>query len=148
LANENQLDRLKQGGSAMDVTEWLRKLGLEQYEPALRANEIDAEVLPNLTAEDLKDLGVTLVGHRRRLLNAIVSLRAEGGALGYQVPEKILDYVLKKCDSTKKDLEKSWLYQITSVAASLAMIMGLGKVVSQKIFEILDTKRCYILFYR
>jgi len=58
----------------MDVAEWLRTLGLEQYEPAFRANEIDGRVLPSLTAEDLKDLGVTLVGHRRRLLDAIAAL--------------------------------------------------------------------------
>ncbi len=58
----------------MDIAEWLRKLGLEQYEPAFRANEIDARVLPSLTAEDLKDLGVNLVGHRRRLLDAIAAL--------------------------------------------------------------------------
>src|SRR5437763_13137249 len=58
----------------MDVGEWLRKLGLEQYEPAFRANEIDERILPSLTAEDLKDLGVTLVGHRRRLLDAIALL--------------------------------------------------------------------------
>jgi class 3 adenylate cyclase len=61
----------------MDVADWLRKLGLEQYEPAFRANEIDARVLPSLTAEDLKDLGVTLVGHRRRLLDAVSALSAE-----------------------------------------------------------------------
>jgi hypothetical protein len=41
----------------MDVAAWLRKLGLEQYEPAFRANEIDEGVLASLTAEDLKDLG-------------------------------------------------------------------------------------------
>jgi hypothetical protein len=58
----------------MEVAEWLRTLGLEQYEPAFRANEIDARVLPSLTAEDLKDLGVSLVGHRRRLLDAITAL--------------------------------------------------------------------------
>src|SRR6516225_3015352 len=58
----------------MDVADWLRKLGLEQYEPAFRANEIDERVLPRLTAEDLKDLGVSLVGHRRRLLDAIAAL--------------------------------------------------------------------------
>jgi SAM (Sterile alpha motif) domain-containing protein len=45
----------------------LRALGLEQYAPTFRANRIDADLLPNLTAEDLKDLGVTLVGDRRRL---------------------------------------------------------------------------------
>ena len=61
----------------MDVADWLRKLGLEQYEPAFRANEIDERVLPSLTAEDLRDLGITLVGHRRRLLDAIAALRAE-----------------------------------------------------------------------
>ena len=61
----------------MDVADWLRKLGLEQYEPAFRANEIDADLLPRLTAEDLKDLGVSLVGHRRRLLDAIAALGVE-----------------------------------------------------------------------
>jgi class 3 adenylate cyclase len=58
----------------MDVGDWLRKLELEQYEPAFRANEIDERILPSLTAEDLRDLGVTLVGHRRRLLDAIAAL--------------------------------------------------------------------------
>ncbi len=62
----------------MDVADWLRELGLEQYEPAFRDNEIDGRVLPSLTAEDLKDLGVTLVGHRRRLLDAIAALGADG----------------------------------------------------------------------
>ena len=62
-----------------EITEWLRKLGLEQYAPAFRDNAIDASVLPILTAEDLKDLGVTLVGHRRRLLDAIAAIGADGG---------------------------------------------------------------------
>ena len=53
---------------------WLQKLGLERYAQAFRDNEIDADILPTLTAEDLKDLGVTLVGHRRKLLNAIDAL--------------------------------------------------------------------------
>ena len=46
------------GGAAMDVGGWLRRLGLEQYEAAFRENAISEKVLPNLTAEDLKDLGV------------------------------------------------------------------------------------------
>src|SRR5215471_13459898 len=61
----------------MDVGEWLRQLGLEQYEPAFRENGIDGRVLPDLTAEDLKDLGVSLVGHRRLLLKAIGALRPD-----------------------------------------------------------------------
>ena len=52
----------------MDIAAWLRGLGLAQYEPAFLENAIDSTVLRKLTAEDLKDLGVVLVGHRRRLL--------------------------------------------------------------------------------
>jgi len=44
----------------MDVVGWLRKLGLEQYEAAFRENMVDDTVLPRLTAEDLKDLGVRI----------------------------------------------------------------------------------------
>jgi class 3 adenylate cyclase len=58
----------------MEIGTWLRSLGLERYEPAFRENEIDWEALPKLTAEDLKDLGVVLGGHRRRLLDAIAAL--------------------------------------------------------------------------
>ena len=59
---------------------WLRSLGLGRYEAAFRDNEIDETVLPNLTAEDLKDLGVSAVGHRRKLLDAIAALRTDAGA--------------------------------------------------------------------
>ena len=64
----------------MDVGSWLRGLGLGQYEAAFRENAIDDTVLPNLTAEDLKDLGVGIVGHRRKLLDAIAALRADASA--------------------------------------------------------------------
>ena len=58
----------------MDLAEWLRGLGLEQYAPAFRDNDIDGEVLRRLTAEDLRELGVSSIGHRRRLLDAIAAL--------------------------------------------------------------------------
>ncbi len=64
----------------MDVGAWLRGLGLDRYEPVFRDNEIDAEVLPRLTGDDLKDMGVTVVGHRRKLLDAIDALRVGGKA--------------------------------------------------------------------
>ncbi len=66
----------------MDVADWLRQLGLERYDAAFRENDITAAVLPNLTADDLKDLGVKSVGHRRQILQAIAVLRgdAEQGA--------------------------------------------------------------------
>ena len=58
----------------MDVAEWLRGLGLEQYAPAFRDNDIDGEVLRRLTGEDLRELGIASVGHRRRLLDAVAAL--------------------------------------------------------------------------
>src|SRR5499433_5613 len=61
----------------MHIGSWLRGLGLERYEAAFRENEIDETVLPTLTVDDLKDLGVGVVGHRRKLLNAIAALRAD-----------------------------------------------------------------------
>jgi class 3 adenylate cyclase/predicted ATPase len=67
------------GEASVDIAAWLRGLGLEQYEPAFRANEIDERVLPSLTSEDLREIGVVAIGHRRRLLDAIA-------ALGTQVP--------------------------------------------------------------
>ncbi|MFO1047531.1 MAG: adenylate/guanylate cyclase domain-containing protein [Geminicoccaceae bacterium] len=60
----------------MDVAGWLDSLGLGQYARTFADNEIDAALLPALTADDLKDLGVVAVGHRRRLLEAIGELRA------------------------------------------------------------------------
>ena len=60
----------------MDVVAWLRGLGLEQYAPVFRDNDVDGEVLPELTSEDLISIGVTSVGHRRKLLAAIASLGA------------------------------------------------------------------------
>jgi hypothetical protein len=60
----------------MDLAVWLRSLGLEQYEAVFRENAVDETVLPKLTAEDLKDLGITAVGHRRKLLEAIAELRS------------------------------------------------------------------------
>src|SRR5271169_4498780 len=59
----------------MDVGDWLRSLGLGQHEALFRENEIDAEVLPELTDADLEKIGVPL-GHRKRLLKAIANLSA------------------------------------------------------------------------
>ena len=61
----------------MDVVVWLRSLGLGKYETLFRENDIDETVLPNLTAEDLKELGIASLGHRRKLLDAIAALRSD-----------------------------------------------------------------------
>ena len=64
----------------MDVVVWLRSLGLESYEAVFRDNEINEQVLPSLTQEDLKEIGVGPVGHRRKLLEAIAALRGDRGS--------------------------------------------------------------------
>jgi len=64
----------------MQVAEWLRALGLDQYTAQFGAHDITSDLLPTLTADDLKDLGVSSVGHRRRLLDAIALLGGERSA--------------------------------------------------------------------
>jgi class 3 adenylate cyclase len=60
---------------AGSIADWLRELGLDQYAQAFADNDIDHDVLAELTAEDLTGLGVTSIGHRRKLLAAIKALR-------------------------------------------------------------------------
>ena len=61
----------------MDVVVWLRSRGLGKYEAVFRENDIDETVLPSLTHENLKELGVASFGHRVKLLDAIAALRNE-----------------------------------------------------------------------
>src|SRR5271156_6529833 len=61
----------------MDVAAWLHGLGLEQYAQLFRDNDIDGEILCGMTADDLKELGISSFGHRRRLLNGIAALGGE-----------------------------------------------------------------------
>ncbi len=61
-------------GTGVDIGVWLRGLGLEQYEQAFRDNDVDFGVLGRLTIEDLREIGIASVGHRRRLLQAIADL--------------------------------------------------------------------------
>jgi hypothetical protein len=59
----------------VDVGDWLRELGLGQYEQAFREHAVDADTLPRLTSDDLKELGIQAIGHRRKLLDAIARLK-------------------------------------------------------------------------
>jgi class 3 adenylate cyclase len=63
----------------MDIVVWLRSLGLGKYEAIFRENDIDETVLPSLTHENLKELGVASFGHRVKLLDAIAALRNDAG---------------------------------------------------------------------
>src|SRR5262249_22932479 len=74
-----------------NIAAWLQALGLQQYEQAFRDNDIDDDVLPELTAEDLRDIGVSRVGHRRKLLAAIAALRDDGRAELAAVHREVID---------------------------------------------------------
>jgi class 3 adenylate cyclase/predicted ATPase len=71
---------LTAGEESVNIAAWLHDLGLQQYQQAFRDNAIDASVLRELTTDDLKELGVSLVGHRRKLLAAIAALRSDVNA--------------------------------------------------------------------
>ena len=62
------------------IADWLKKLGLSEYAQRFAENGIDFSVLPDLTDQDLKEIGVIL-GHRRKMLRAIANIEAEGSAL-------------------------------------------------------------------
>ena len=64
-------------GARMDIVVWLRSLGLGKYEAIFRENDIDETVLPSLTHENLKELGVASFGHRVKLPDAIAALRSD-----------------------------------------------------------------------
>jgi class 3 adenylate cyclase len=72
----------------MDVAAWLKGLGLERYAAAFRDNEIDWPVLPSLTADDLKEIGIAAVGHRRRLVEAIAALRLPAAPPSFEGAER------------------------------------------------------------
>ena len=65
----------------MDVGTWLSALGLGQYAQAFADNDIDVEALRELTADDLKELGVASLGHRKKLLAAISDLAARASGV-------------------------------------------------------------------
>src|SRR5512144_100564 len=65
-------------GRPMEVRDWLEKLGLVQYADAFVDNHIEGRLLRTLTADDLRELGVTSLGHRKRLLEAIAGLEQAG----------------------------------------------------------------------
>jgi class 3 adenylate cyclase len=83
----------------MDIESWLRNLGLQRYETAFRENEVDETILPSLTAEDLKELGVGPVGHRRKLLDAIAALRAYPNASSSTISQMTAGASLAKVEA-------------------------------------------------
>src|SRR6185503_11886491 len=74
LADAGGLSPIIRGAASMQqVADWLEKLGLGQYAQRFAENDIGFSILPDLTDQDLKDIGVSL-GHRRQLLREIANL--------------------------------------------------------------------------
>src|ERR1700741_3212085 len=74
-------------GDAVDIADWLRGLGPEEYGPAFDENAINWDVLSERTADDLREIGVAALGDRRRLLAAIAAL-GEGASPAAPMPER------------------------------------------------------------
>ena len=108
--------------NAVDILAWLRELGLERYERAFRENEIAADILPKLTADDLKDIGVTIVGHRRKLLEAIATLAEPALArqAGPGAPFKALT-VARPTEAERRQLTVMFVDLVGSTALSAAL---------------------------
>ena len=57
------------------IAHWLKQLGMHEYTQRFAENDIDFDILKDLTDQDLEKIGITSVGHRRRLLRAIADLK-------------------------------------------------------------------------
>jgi hypothetical protein len=88
----------------MDIVVWLRSLGLGKYEAVFRENEIDETALPSLAEEHLKELGVTALGHRVKLLEAIAALRSD--ATGKAPPAGVATASNTPCVHTEDRAER------------------------------------------
>jgi class 3 adenylate cyclase/predicted ATPase len=97
----------------LDIGTWLRGLGLGQYEAAFRDNDVDAEVLAELTAEDLISIGVTSVGQRRRLLAAIAALGKE--------PPAAATAPAARADAERRQLTVMFCDLVSSTALSVRL---------------------------
>ena len=103
----------------MDVVAWLRGLGLEQYAPVFRDNDIDDAVLRRLTAEDLRELGVASVGHRRKLLDAIAAFDAPTPAAdGSGLAAETIATLAPKGDAERRQLTVMFIDLVGSTTLS------------------------------
>jgi len=57
------------------IADWLNQLGMHEYTQRCAENDIDFDILPDLSDMDLEKIGITSLGHRRKLLRAIANLK-------------------------------------------------------------------------
>ncbi|BCH27233.1 AAA family ATPase [Mesorhizobium sp. L-8-3] len=101
----------------MDIAAWLVGLGLERYRQAFDENDVDGEVLLQLTGDDLKDIGVASVGHRKKLLEAIASLNAASGSAAASLAPLPVD-AAKQPDAERRQLTVMFTDLVGSTALS------------------------------
>jgi class 3 adenylate cyclase/pimeloyl-ACP methyl ester carboxylesterase len=110
----------------VDVRAWLEDHGLGQYAEAFASNDVDGEVLRSLTADDLKELGVASLGHRKKLLAAIADLDAPGkDAPGPSLEPRTPRYLAERVLRSRAALEgerKQVTVLFADVKGSLALI--------------------------
>jgi len=82
------------------MADWLEKLGLGQYAERFAENDISFGILPHLTDQDLKELGVASLGHRRQLLSAIADL--SGVQKGIAQPASATVAAITPCDTAER----------------------------------------------
>jgi class 3 adenylate cyclase/pimeloyl-ACP methyl ester carboxylesterase len=110
----------------VDVRAWLEDHGLGQYAEGFASNDVDAEVLRTLTADDLKELGVASLGHRKKLLAAIAELAAGGNdergpSLEARTPRYLAERVLRSRAALEGE-RKQVTVLFADVKGSLALI--------------------------
>src|SRR5215469_3146005 len=104
---------------SIEITDWLRGLGLEQYATAFRDNDIDGDLLWRLTTEDLRELGVASVGHRRRLLDAIAAFGTPAPAADASgLPAETTATLAPKGDAERRHLTVMFCDLVGSTALS------------------------------
>jgi len=101
----------------VNIGGWLQSLGMGRYEQAFRDNDIGLDVLPALTAEDLKEIGITSVGDRRRLLGALAALRGEDAGL---TPEAIAQLLRSEPPPPSAEDDAAERRQLTVLFCDLA----------------------------
>ena len=125
----------------MDVAAWLEGLGLGQYARAFAENGVDADVLPRLTVEDLREIGVVAVGHRRKLVDAIAALHARdaSAASAMRGPEPPAgETVLPQAPTQSREAERR---QLTVMFADLVGSTALSGRLDPE--EMRDVLRAY-----
>ena len=105
------------------IENWLKKLGLGECARRFVENDIDLSVLPRLTDQDLKDLGVSL-GHRRRILAAMAEMV---GAVSHQAPQRVETAVALQDVGERRQLTVMFCDLVGSTALSTRLDLQLRR---------------------